>query len=124
MSDLYQEIILEELKHPRHQGVLDGEGVRSKHGVNASCGDEVTLFVKVTSQDKPLKLKWKGIGCAISMVSMSLLADKINSEHLTIPEVRDLSEKDLLELLGLDQISTGRIKCMMLGLRTLNNLLE
>jgi nitrogen fixation NifU-like protein len=123
MSDLYQEIILEELKNPRHQGTLEGENVRSHHGVNASCGDEVTLFVRVPGKDEPIEIKWQGTGCAISMASMSLLADTINTQQMTVQQIKELKESDLLELLGLDQITTGRVKCMMLGLRTIRKIM-
>lgn len=124
MSDLYQEIILEELKNPQHQGELIGEHVHTKHNVNASCGDEVTLFIKVETDGKPIELKWQGTGCAISMATMSLLAEKINSEKMTKQQILKLNKEDLLELLGLEQITTGRIKCMTLGLRTVKDLLS
>jgi nitrogen fixation NifU-like protein len=123
MSDLYQEIILEELKNPQHQGELTGEHVHTKHNVNASCGDEVTLFIRFEDNDQPIELKWQGTGCAISMATMSLLAEKINSEQMTKQQILELNEEDVLELLGLDQISTGRVKCMTLGLRTVKDLL-
>jgi nitrogen fixation NifU-like protein len=123
MSDLYQEIILEELRHPQHQGVLEGDGVVSHHERNASCGDEVTIYLKVEDH-QPLLLKWQGQGCAISMAATSLLAEKITSQHLTTEQIRLLTLQDLLELLGLEEIAPGRLKCAMLGLKAIQKALQ
>jgi nitrogen fixation protein NifU and related proteins len=122
MSDLYQEIILDQLEHPQHQGVLEGDDVLSRHELNASCGDEVTVYLKV-ADGQPLLLKWQGQGCAISMATMSLLADKVSSQRLTRQQVAQLKLEDLLELLGLDEISPGRLKCVMLGLKAIQQAL-
>lgn len=113
MSDLYQEIILDQLEHPQHQGVLTGDDVVSRHELNASCGDEVTVYLRPS----PIQLKWQGQGCAISMATMSLLADKINSKNMTSQQIAELTLEDVLDLLGLDEISPGRLKCVMLGLK-------
>ena len=125
MSDLYQEIILDQLEHPQHQGELEGEGVVSRHELNASCGDEVTVYVRPTkvvssnapSKTSPIQIKWQGQGCAISMATMSLLAEKINAGNMTSHQVVQLTLEDLLDLLGLEEISPGRLKCVMLGLK-------
>lgn len=123
MSDLYQEIILDQLEHPQHKGVLDGEGVISRHELNASCGDEVTVYLKL-ADGAVTQLKWQGQGCAISMATMSLLAEKITQQKLTKQQVLDLQLEDLLDLLGLEEISPGRLKCVMLGLKAIQRLVD
>ena len=46
LDSLYQEIILDHYKHPHHKGLR--EPFESEvHHVNPTCGDEVTLRVKV-----------------------------------------------------------------------------
>lgn len=130
MSDLYQEIILEEIKNPQHQGELIGADVLQRHELNASCGDEVTIYLKIAKKlsstpnttpsptpTSSITLKWQGQGCAISMAAMSLLAEKINSQQLSKKQIQALTLEDLLNLLGLDEIAPGRLKCMMLGLK-------
>ena len=119
MSDLYQEIILETIKNPSNQGTL--EDVEPIHERNASCGDEVTVFLKVGAYGKIEDVKWQGEGCAISMASMSLLSDKIIDEGLSIADVEQLSQEDLVEMLGLEQISPGRIKCLHLGKKAVSH---
>lgn len=121
MSDLYQEIILDQLEHPQHQGVLEGNDVLTRYERNASCGDEVTVYLK-PSDAQPILLKWQGQGCAISMATMSLLADKINSEKMSQQQIAQLSLEDLLDLLGLEEISPGRLKCVMLGLTAIQKM--
>ena len=125
MSDLYQEIILEEMKHPAHQGELVDADV-TEAGVNASCGDQVTVYVRQSGQadERISDLTWTGQGCAISMATMSLLARQIHQLQLTARQVADLTDTDLLELLGLTEISPGRVKCMQLGLRTTQRAIE
>lgn len=124
MSDLYQEIILEELKQLRHQGTLTGEHVHSHHERNASCGDEVTVYLQLANKNnEQVLLKWQGQGCAISMVSMSLLAEKIQSEQLNPTQITKLQLADILVLLGLDEIAPGRLKCVLLGLTAVQKLL-
>lgn len=112
-DDLYQEIILEELEHPQYQGV-DHDADHIHHELNASCGDEVTVYLR---DDASEKIKWQGQGCAISMATMSLLSAKINQEKLSKQQILDLEEADLLSLLGLEKISPGRHKCMVLSLK-------
>lgn len=116
MSDLYQEIILDQLEHPQHQGVLEGSDVLTHHERNASCGDEVTVYLKL-SDTQPILLKWQGQGCAISMAAMSLLAEAITAQKMNKLQISKLTLADLLDLLGLDEISPGRLKCAMVGLR-------
>ena len=44
-ESLYQEIILDHYRNPRHKGLRDG--AVEVHHVNPTCGDEVTLRVVV-----------------------------------------------------------------------------
>lgn len=117
MSDLYQEVILEAARHPHHQGQLsDADYV--VHELNASCGDVITLYLKVEQvTGRILDLKWEGQGCIISQAAMSELSAKVLAEHLTLTQVQALKLEDILEVLGLEEVSPGRLKCVMLGLK-------
>jgi nitrogen fixation protein NifU and related proteins len=118
MNDLYQEIILEEARHPQNYGVLDNPDV-VVHERNASCGDEVTLYLKLDETKKQIiDLKWQGHGCIISQASMSALSGKIKSENVSLAKVQKLSKNQIEELLGIEEISPGRLKCLLLGLHT------
>lgn len=114
-SDLYQEIILEEYSNPKHKGQLEDADVKVSQ-TNASCGDEVEVFVKFNHQnDKIEKVSWRGVGCAISMATASLVSDLIIGK--TRQQVLLLDQRDLEALLGIDEISPGRKKCLLLALK-------
>jgi nitrogen fixation protein NifU and related proteins len=124
MSDLYQEIILEQLNQPQRQGKIENPDATHRER-NSSCGDEVTIYLQVNKNEKPvsqrqiLDLKWQGHGCAISNASISLLAQEIIDQQLTLGQVMAIKPDTLLELLGLDEISPGRVKCLELGLKAI-----
>lgn len=120
--DLYQEAILEELRHPQNKGELADADV-SLHETNASCGDDVTVFVKFDdSGERVADVRWLGQGCAISQASMSFLSEKLKG--MTRLEVMALQQKDVEALLGLEQpIAYGRKKCLLLGLETVQKLM-
>lgn len=117
--DLYQEVIIEEFSHPHHFGKLEDADL-TLPGVNPSCGDALMLYIKLDStKQKIVELKWDGEGCAISMAAMSVLAQKLNNEKTAVQDILKIQRKDLEEMLGLDEIVSGRVKCLMLGLHTL-----
>ena len=47
MDSMYQQIILDHYKNPQHRGLPESFDAEVHH-VNPTCGDEVTLRVKVT----------------------------------------------------------------------------
>ena len=64
MDQLYQEIILDHYKRPRGRGLrepVDGEA----HHVNPTCGDEVTVRVRLTGE-VVTDCSYDGMGCSIS----------------------------------------------------------
>ncbi len=121
MSDLYQEIIIEEFRHPHNFGAMsDADYVI--HERNSTCGDEVTMYLKVTPDGRISEVKWEGNGCAISMATMSVLSQVIQNK--TFAEIKKMSQKDLEELLGLEEIALGRVKCLTLGFSALKKIKE
>ena len=46
MESMYQQIILDHYKHPQHRGLLEPFDAEVHH-VNPTCGDEVTLRVRL-----------------------------------------------------------------------------
>ncbi|HJQ01893.1 MAG TPA: SUF system NifU family Fe-S cluster assembly protein [Jatrophihabitans sp.] len=75
MDSMYQQIIIDHYKHPQHRGELatfDAE----VHHVNPTCGDEVTLRVRV-SDGQIADLGWVGEGCSISQASTSVMSELV-----------------------------------------------
>ncbi|MFC9251306.1 Fe-S cluster assembly sulfur transfer protein SufU [Amycolatopsis thailandensis] len=75
LESMYQEIILDHYKNPHGRGLrepFDGESFQ----VNPTCGDEVTLRVKV-DDGKVADVSYDGQGCSISQASTSVLTDLV-----------------------------------------------
>ena len=75
MDSMYQQIILDHYKHPQHRGEL-ADFDAEVHHVNPTCGDEVTLRVKVVD-GQLAELGWVGEGCSISQASTSVMSDLV-----------------------------------------------
>lgn len=117
---LLYDTLLDEARQPQQFGEMpNAELVLT--GTNASCGDRVTIFLTFEAgPDSPITaIKWIGEGCVISQAAMSLLAGHILENHLTLAQVKALQPEQMEKLIQVPNISTGRIKCMMLGVKTL-----
>ena len=132
-ESMYQEIILDHYRHPHHKGLRDPFDVEVHH-VNPTCGDEVTLRVKVadgpdgkTVQD----VAYDGQGCSISQASTSVMTDLVigkpvdealqtSEAFLALMQSRGQLEpdEDVLEdgiaFAGVSRYP-ARVKCALLG---------
>ncbi len=116
MSDsLYQEIVLEHAEHPHNFGAL-ANATHTVKDANASCGDLVELQL-IIKNNVIQEVKWRGIGCAISTASASILTDLIQGK--TLKEAKKLTTQHLLKEMGMDTILPTREKCVNLPLRVL-----
>ncbi|MEV4142674.1 Fe-S cluster assembly sulfur transfer protein SufU [Amycolatopsis sp. NPDC049691] len=75
LESMYQEIILDHYKNPHGRGLRDPFDAESFQ-VNPTCGDEVTLRVKV-DDGKVADVSYDGQGCSISQASTSVLTDLV-----------------------------------------------
>jgi nitrogen fixation NifU-like protein len=80
LDQLYQEIILDHWKHPRGRGLREPFGAES-HQVNPTCGDEVTLRVRVDG-GTVADISYDGLGCSISQASASVLHELLTGRPL------------------------------------------
>ena len=72
LRDLYQEVILERSRHPRHARRLDVFDADAK-GDNPLCGDKVHLWLKRDADGKVENVGFEARGCA----SADLMADAV-----------------------------------------------
>lgn len=75
LETLYQEIILDHYRHPHHRGLrapYDAE----VHHLNPTCGDEITLRVKLDGATVG-DVSYEGQGCSISQAAASVMADLV-----------------------------------------------
>ncbi|GAB3367653.1 Fe-S cluster assembly sulfur transfer protein SufU [Amycolatopsis echigonensis] len=75
LESMYQEIILDHYKNPHGRGLREPFDAESFQ-VNPTCGDEITLRVKV-SDGKVEDVSYDGQGCSISQASASVLTDLV-----------------------------------------------
>lgn len=71
-ESMYQELILEHYKHPQGRGLREPYDAEVHH-VNPTCGDEITLRVKVGDAGKIEDVSYDGQGCSISQAAASVL---------------------------------------------------
>ncbi|WP_020658180.1 Fe-S cluster assembly sulfur transfer protein SufU [Amycolatopsis benzoatilytica] len=75
LESMYQEIILDHYKNPHGRGLREPFDAESFQ-VNPTCGDEITLRVKV-DDGKVADVSYDGQGCSISQASASVLTDLV-----------------------------------------------
>jgi len=118
-SDMYREHILELYKNPTNYGDLKNSTHKYTE-YNSFCGDEIIIQL-IVKNGKIQDIKFSGSGCVISMVSSSLLTEKIKG--FTVEDVKKLSKEDILKLLKI-KINPARIKCVLLPLEALRGALK
>jgi nitrogen fixation NifU-like protein len=116
---MYREHILELYRNPSNFGEI--KNPTHKHTeTNSLCGDEITVQL-IIEDEKISDVKFNGSGCVMSMVSSSLLTDKI--KNMKITDVKKLDKKDILELLKIS-INPARLKCVLLPLDSIKGALK
>ena len=138
LKNLYREIVNEHNLNPAHKHALEG-ATHELRGVNPSCGDDIVLYLKIEDgvvQDAA----FTGEGCAISQASCDMMCDQL----IGLTEAEALSREDLFHgmirgevtdevaLEALDEAASlqdvahmpARVKCALLGWRTMKELLE
>lgn len=78
LQDLYQSLILDHSRKPRNFGELP-DADRRAQGRNPSCGDQVTVWVKMDG-DTLADVHFAGAGCAISQASASLMTTAVKGK--------------------------------------------
>lgn len=117
--DLYQDVVLEHAKHPHHFGMLT-DSSHSAKATNASCGDMLEIQLKVDKDEKIVDVAWRGVSCALSTATASVLSDYLIGKKLV--DVQNMTLSDLLTLLGLEEILPTREKCVLLPLNALKQI--
>ena len=74
LRDLYQEVILDHGRHPRHARRLEAFDATAK-GDNPMCGDRVQVWVKFDDGGAIERSGFEARGCAISVASADLMAE-------------------------------------------------
>ncbi len=129
LDSMYQEIILDHYKHPHRRGLREPFDAESFQ-INPTCGDEVTLRVKL--KDGSVEdVSYEGQGCSISQASTSVLTDLVVGQPL--PDALSTMDSFMEMIQGRGQVEPdeevledavafagvakypARVKCALLG---------
>jgi nitrogen fixation NifU-like protein len=133
LESMYQEIILDHYRTPHHKGLREPFDAEVHH-VNPTCGDEVTLRVKMNG-NVVSDVSYDSLGCSISQASVSVMTDlvvgkdlaeatKAYDAFLTLMRTKGdtdavvAEQEDVLEdAVAFEGVSKypARIKCALLG---------
>ena len=81
LRELYQEIILDHSRHPRHFGPLPSAN-HIAEGFNPLCGDRVKVYLQVDAANRITDVSFEGRGCAISVASASLMTEMLKGRDI------------------------------------------
>jgi len=76
LRDLYQEVILDHGRRPRHARRLETFDASAK-GDNPMCGDRIEVFVRHAPDGTIAEMGFLARGCAISVASADLMAETV-----------------------------------------------
>jgi nitrogen fixation protein NifU and related proteins len=79
LRDLYQEVILDHGRKPRHAQRLETFDATAK-GDNPMCGDRVQVWVKL-DDDSVGRVGFEARGCAISVASADLMVETVQGRN-------------------------------------------
>ncbi len=138
LEQLYQDIILDHSKRPRHEHELH-PCTGHAEGYNPLCGDKVTVYVR--EQDGTIAdASFVGEGCAISRASASIMTTLLRGltpeeAHAKARGIYDLltrPEEPVVDFLEMGEIAAlvgvrkfpARIKCATLAWHALEDALS
>ena len=138
LKQLYREIVNEHNLHPVHKKAIENPDLVLR-GVNPSCGDDITLSLKI--KDGVIEDGgYEGSGCAISQASVDMMVDQIigkkTEEAVKLAETfmgmikGEVTDEESIE--SLDEAAAlqdvahmpARVKCAVLGWRTMKEMIE
>jgi nitrogen fixation NifU-like protein len=139
LRELYQDVILDHSKHPRHFGAMAGAS-HTGEGHNPLCGDRVKIYLLIDQNGRIADIKFEGRGCAISQASASLMTDmvmgrsveeaeKLMGGFLHLVKGEDAGElpeddRERLDVMAGVSAFPMRVKCATLAWHTMKSALE
>lgn len=137
LDELYQAIILDHNKRPRHYGVLEG-ATHQADGYNPTCGDKVEVFLRV-KDGRIDAITFESASCAICRASASMMCQALAGTDLAearawIKQIEDLfaghvevsvfpEDSELRALAGVKQFP-ARVKCATLSWHALSKAMD
>ncbi len=97
MQNLYQQVILDHSRNPRHfQKRADAQVMQVCY--NPMCGDNIEVYCDFEKNNEAInKLSFSGSGCAISMASASMMMNILQNQDKVYFDAAFLYLKNLIE---------------------------
>ena len=125
--DLYQEVVMDHKRAPRHFGRLAAPTHQAR-GHNPQCGDDLQVEL-VVGDGRVNDIRFHGQGCAICIASASMMTDAVLGQEVAMAQAlqarfravltgqMQAEEAHLGKLVSLAGVRNypGRIKCALLG---------
>jgi nitrogen fixation NifU-like protein len=135
-NDLYQEVVVEHKRAPRHFGTLAAPTHQAR-GHNPQCGDDLKVELQL-ADDKVDDIRFSGQGCAICIASASMMTEAVlGADVETARQMQqrfravltgqlDAQEAQLGKLVSLAGVRRypSRIKCALLGWHALMHAID
>jgi nitrogen fixation NifU-like protein len=112
LNELYQEVILDHSRKPRHFHVLP-EANRAAEGNNPLCGDRYTIYLKLEG-DVIRDISFQGSGCAISKASASMMTDELKGKTVADARRYFSQYQNMVRTGNMDEEAMGKL-CAFAG---------
>ena len=131
---LYQEMILDHGRRPRHFGA-PAEFTHKLEAFNPLCGDRLTLYATLENGEVK-NMQFDGKGCAISVASASMMCEEVEGKscnhaeelfhrfHSLVMGQIEAGNIGRLEVLAGVKGFPARVKCATLAWHTLDHMLK
>lgn len=131
---LYQDMILDHGRRPRHFGEPEA-WTHKMEAYNPLCGDRLTLFATIADGEVK-NLRFQGEGCAISMASASMMCEEVEGQPCTAADAlfqrfqqlvtgkAEANDIGRLEILAGVRSFPSRVKCATLAWHALDHVLQ
>ena len=137
LENLYRQVIMDHYKNPRNKGLIKDENYHKVHLKNPTCGDDVTVQVKVNSTQIE-DIRHEGVGCSICCSSASVMSEVLKGKSFTEASIytknfyeivkgaefdEDLDMEDAVAYVGVSNFP-ARIKCATIAWKALEEAVE
>jgi len=111
----YSQKVLDHFMHPHNVGKMEDPDATATEG-SPSCGDQVTVYLKVDEEKKVIKdISFLSYGCASNIATASIITDLAKGKSLE--EAKKITWRDAMD--ALDGLPPVKVHCSVLAADTL-----
>ncbi len=115
MDNLYRDELLDIVRESSTQRKIRKPDLVIE-SFNSLCGDKLTINIKLDGSEIS-DYGFEGNGCLISQASAYLLKDRLVGRNLS--EVKNMTDDEVLELLGIGRLSPSRLRCALMAINAI-----